>query len=290
MPDDRYYTWDDPETGVARDAMENLPLEEQVEYMKAWFGRYFEDPAQETPYNGREGGYLYIHGGPFDAEEEIRGEFEGVVSEEAVESAVEEVTSDRTYDWAPTSSHPTRIDEGRDEYDADDEPPVTAEDLLRRIQEGAQPTIGTAGERLQREAVLERLNGLERQLAELIPQPGEIGHNRPPGSITDEQVAEITEAIAEIRSQMARPEPNVETVARAGGVLERFGRWLAAKTEIAVDAFAKGFGDAVGKAAGVAVVGVGTLAAAAAVGLGDDLLGAVHATAEAVVHWLTMVL
>lgn len=290
MPDERYYTWDDPEAGVARDALENLPLEEQVEYMKAWFGRNFEDPAQETPYNGREGGYLYIHGGPYDAEEEIRGEFESVVSEEAIQSAIDEVTSDGTFDWAPTSNHPTRIDEGRDEYDADDEPPINAEDLLRRIQEGAKPTFGTAGERLQREEVLERLNELERQLADLIPRPGEIGHNRPPGSITDDQVAEISGAIAEIRSQMARPEPNVEVVARAGSVLEQFGRWLAAKMEIAVDAFAKGFGDAAGKAAGVAAIGAGTLAAAAAFGLGDDLLGSVHATAEAVVYWLTMVL
>lgn len=289
MPDERYYTWDDPDTGVARDALENLPVEEQVEYMKVWFGRYFEDPAQETPYNGREGGYLYIHGGPYDAEDEIRSEFEGVASEEAIESAIEEVTSDGTFDWAPTSNHPNRIDEGRDDYNADEEPPITAEDLLRRIQEGAQPKFGN-GELLQREAVRERLNELERQLAEMIPQPGEIGHNRPPGSITDEQVAEITAAIADIRLQLATPEPNVEIVARAGMLFERFGGWLAAKTEIAVDAFAKGFGDAVGKAAGVAVVGIGAFAAVGTAGLGNDLLGAVHATAEAVVQWLTMVL
>jgi hypothetical protein len=290
MPDERYYTWDDPETGVARDALESLPIEEQVEYMKVWFGRYFEDPAQETPYNGREGGYLYIHGGPYDAEEEVRGEFEGVASEEAIEAAVEEVTSDGTYDWAPTSNHPDRIDEGRDEYDEDETPAVTAEALLRRIQEGAKPTFADVGERQQREMVLERLNDLERQLTDLIPQPGEIGHNRPPGSISDEQVAEITGAIADIRSQMGRPQPDVEVVARAGGILERFGRWLASKTEIAVDAFAKGLGDTMGKAAGVIVVGMGTVAAAEAAGLSDDLLGAVHTTAESVVHWLTMVL
>lgn len=131
---------------MARDALENLPVDEQVEYMKAWFGRYFEDPAQETPHNGRERGYLYIHGGPHDAEEEIRGEFESVASEDAIQTAIDDVTSDGTYDWAPTSNHPARIDEGREEYDADDEVPITAEDLLRRIQEGANPTFGSAGE------------------------------------------------------------------------------------------------------------------------------------------------
>lgn len=126
---------------MARDALEILPVDEQVAYMKAWFGRYFEDPAQETPYNGREGGYLYIHGGPYDAEEEIRGEFESVASEDAIQTAIDDVTSDGTYDWAPTSNHPARIDEGREEYDADDEVPVTAEDLLRRIQGGGEPDI-----------------------------------------------------------------------------------------------------------------------------------------------------
>lgn len=106
MPDDRYYTWDDPEAGVARDALENLPVDEQVEYMKAWFGRYFEDPAQETPHNGRERGYLYIHGGPHDAEEEICGEFESVASEDAIQTAIDDVTSDGTYDWPRRATTP----------------------------------------------------------------------------------------------------------------------------------------------------------------------------------------
>lgn len=290
MPDERYYTWDDPETGITAEALGELPEEEQLEYMKAWFSRYFEDPAQETPYNGREGGYLYIHGGPYDAEEELRGEFEGVVSEESIGAAIEDVTSDETFDWAPTSNHPDRVDDGRDEFEDEEDQTLSADDLLRRIQAGALPTFGSQAEREQRDVVLERLNELERQLADLIPQPGEIGHNRPPGTITDDQVAEITGAIADLRAQMAQPEPDAGVVARSGGTLERFAAWLAAKANIAVDAFAKGLGDALGKAAGVAAVGLGVAGVAAASGQGDDLLVAVQSAASSVVGWLMMVL
>ena len=35
-----------------------------VKYLVDWFHYFYEDPANETPYNGREGGYLYIKGGP----------------------------------------------------------------------------------------------------------------------------------------------------------------------------------------------------------------------------------
>jgi hypothetical protein len=40
--------------------------QQRVAAMRGWFGSRFCDPAEDTPYNGREGGFLFIHGGPYD--------------------------------------------------------------------------------------------------------------------------------------------------------------------------------------------------------------------------------
>ena len=75
-----------------------------------WVHYFYEDPANETPYNGREGGYLYIKGGPYSAEDELRENFEDVVPEDAILVAVEEIQSDGLFDWAPSHRHPDSID------------------------------------------------------------------------------------------------------------------------------------------------------------------------------------
>jgi hypothetical protein len=47
-----------------------------VDNMVRWFFERYEDPANGVPYDGREGGYQYVAGGPYDAEEELREAFE----------------------------------------------------------------------------------------------------------------------------------------------------------------------------------------------------------------------
>ena len=92
-----------------RDALENMGNEAQIELMKQWFFTLFEDPAHETPYDGREGGYIYTHGGPYDAEEELRKQFEAIVGEEPIMSLVNEL-SHLGHEWAPTSQYPDYIE------------------------------------------------------------------------------------------------------------------------------------------------------------------------------------
>ena len=46
------------------DALRGMDREAQIETMRQWFFELYEDPAQETPYSGSDGGYFYIHGGP----------------------------------------------------------------------------------------------------------------------------------------------------------------------------------------------------------------------------------
>ena len=72
----------------------------RIDAMVEWFHERFEDPAQETPYNGREGGYQYIHGGPFDAREELEANFPNE-AEDLIVIAVDEIESDGLTEWAP---------------------------------------------------------------------------------------------------------------------------------------------------------------------------------------------
>ena len=44
--------------------LEGLDSSEQVELMKEWFYENYEDPANRTPYESAEGGYIWIWGGP----------------------------------------------------------------------------------------------------------------------------------------------------------------------------------------------------------------------------------
>ena len=73
----------------------------QREAMKAWFLARYCDPANETPYISAEGGYIYIHGGPYDPQEEIGHRFQGIVDDEAIDDVVSEMYSQVGGDWAP---------------------------------------------------------------------------------------------------------------------------------------------------------------------------------------------
>ena len=56
---------------VDDDWLRTADPDDQRTAMQEWFLARYCDPAEETPYNGREGGYLYIHGGPFDPADEL---------------------------------------------------------------------------------------------------------------------------------------------------------------------------------------------------------------------------
>lgn len=67
---------------------------EQVAAMVQWFLRRFWDPANDTPYMSSEGGYIWVHGGPYDATEQLEARFGDVASEEAIREAVDRVEED----------------------------------------------------------------------------------------------------------------------------------------------------------------------------------------------------
>jgi hypothetical protein len=86
--------------------MKGAAPELRQEAMRAWFVSRYWDPANDTPYNSEEGGYLYIHGGPYDAEEELYVRFGDTCSDEAIRAVIDDVESDGITEWAPIHTEP----------------------------------------------------------------------------------------------------------------------------------------------------------------------------------------
>jgi hypothetical protein len=97
-------------TFVSELDLKDADEETQLDAMRSWFYSHFQHPAEETPYNSQEGGYQYIHGGPYDASEEIDSRFEGVVPDEVREKLADELDGESS-EWA---GHPR--DSDYDEY------------------------------------------------------------------------------------------------------------------------------------------------------------------------------
>ncbi len=87
---------------------DNPEREAQLEMMRDWFFKHFEDPAERTPYESAEGGYIWIWGGPYDAREELDAEFGDSIPEDVIEELADELTR-QCWEWAPTPS--------REDYD-----------------------------------------------------------------------------------------------------------------------------------------------------------------------------
>lgn len=117
-----------------------------------------------------------------------------------------------------------------------------------------------------------------------------IGHNRPPEPLDDAPVgpAEIDrleEAVATLAREAEAPAPDAEAVAQAreqtAGFLRRAVGWLAAKLDVAADAFFKAVGQAAGASAGLAATGVSTVWLM-------DLANLLRPLLDAVERWLAL--
>lgn len=85
----------------------------QLKTMRQWFFNHYEDPVENCPHETAEGGYMYLWGGPYDAEEVLREEFEDVVPQDAIDTLVQELREE-CFEW---SAKPT--DDDYDHYAAD---------------------------------------------------------------------------------------------------------------------------------------------------------------------------
>jgi len=78
---------------VTTEKLSRADSESQIEVMRNWFLDNYEDPAERTPCESSEGGYIYIWGGPFDSRDVLENEFDGVVSQEVINILVKELNS-----------------------------------------------------------------------------------------------------------------------------------------------------------------------------------------------------
>lgn len=102
----------DPERAItiSLEELKNVDSELQKDVMRHWFISNYENPAHHTPYESKEGGYIYIWGGPYDAREELEEVFLDHVSNDAFENLVSELEYE-CVEWSGKISS-----EGYDEY------------------------------------------------------------------------------------------------------------------------------------------------------------------------------
>ena len=79
---------------ISAEELSKSDRETQKEVMRDWFLAHYEDPADHTPYESREGGYIYIWGGPYDAHEELLEEFGDIVSEDIINELAQELEAE----------------------------------------------------------------------------------------------------------------------------------------------------------------------------------------------------
>ena len=170
--------------------------------MIEWFHHNYDDPAHHTPYISAEGGYQYIWGGPHDAREELDGMFGGLVPEQLIGEAVEEVETE-TDVWVP-------VDKG-DRYDREDDWQPISPPPLEAINDIPGPAYGTSADLVARQHAIAAVSDLATALRAAMPLPAGIGHNQPPEPITatystDEPTA-LSPVVEELKKELEAPAP-----------------------------------------------------------------------------------
>lgn len=207
-------------------SLEGVESNARIEIMVDWFGENFEDPAQQTPYESAEGGYIYIWGGPYDAREEIEDAFPEATEEEIV-AAVEEVQSDGLFDWAP---HGSRIRDVESDYVDDG-----------YVEEGYVESPQPIAERLKELA--SQLDTIQNHIDFWRNQPPGIGHNGAPGEFTispdDADLVLAEQSVSEVRAELGKADPTEEADFEVLDRAEDRFKKLAAKIKAALAAAGK---------------------------------------------------
>lgn len=73
----------------------------QVAAMRRWFLDRYENPANETPWDGEDKEYVFVWGGPYDPNDEIQSRFSGVVEFDTMRELIEELWREVGDEWAP---------------------------------------------------------------------------------------------------------------------------------------------------------------------------------------------
>ena len=204
-PKKKRYWIDDSEISWTASQLRKLPKSKRIEIAAAWFLQNFEDPANKTPYESREGGYQYIWGGPYDAADEIGNEFGSILSDADIEAAVDEVQQDGIYDWAPVRTG--------DDADLDD----IAEDVV---------PLGHPLEQQRRRELLKRLDDLDQIIASYTSKPPGLGHNNPPEALPIEgpisvEIQELHIHVHQLKDLVSTETPDKAQVEKKSGLFKK---------------------------------------------------------------------
>jgi hypothetical protein len=107
----RYYIPDNPD-GVIPSRLKRFGRAAQLQYMEAWFREYYEDPADGL--DPDDGEFVYPWGGPYDAFDELAGEFGDLVPEERIQELANNLESE-CVEWAPTPQKQQELGSAADE-------------------------------------------------------------------------------------------------------------------------------------------------------------------------------
>lgn len=196
-------------------SLADLERDERVDAMVEWFFENFEDPAQETPYNGREGGYLYIHGGPYEAESYIPNAFPEATEEEHTE-AIERIEADGP-EFAPAGHRVLAPEDYSDDIEQREPPPPL--DYRLDVLTLQIDTIGKHVEEILAIQRREKFDGIG------------LGHNNPPEPFEDEfNLSHVMTSIRDLRIELAKPNrenaANEAVIEEAQGRFSRLKLWL----------------------------------------------------------------
>ena len=263
------------------DQMKALSPEKQQEYIVAWFHSQFWDPAQETPYNGREGGYLYIYGGPYDAREEIEDKFGGLVDDKIIEIAVDEIEVDGT-EWAPSPAHPDQLHAAEEYYESFK--PHTLQEMQAALDSGVKTATDSPAAQSAATELKQSANALIEAINARQPEHGGMGHNGPAlddegNPLPDGFENELCETATALLVEMDADTPDPKAVVEAASRLRRLRTWLAPKLDLAADEFAK----EIGKRSATAIIFVGSLMLA-------SIVPGIDRVIAAALNWLQVIL
>jgi hypothetical protein len=93
--------------------IETASRDHQIIAMREWFLARYCDPVHNMPYNGREGGYQFINGRPFDPAEVLPDRFGRMVEEDVLQEVIDDLHLQVGDEWAPIEIRPPR------DYDED---------------------------------------------------------------------------------------------------------------------------------------------------------------------------
>lgn len=234
---------------VAPPIPEAATIDEAFDLIEDWFNENFEDPVHGMPYDGREGGYLYTHGGPYEADDILYRVYGDRLSD-SERAEIADRLNEESDAWVPSGARRLPPDDDDGEWDQAD----------WDRSKWTKPDTAAAAAHAE---MLSHIEAVEQTLTTIDADHGGMGHNKPPEVMErlpplpiDRE--EMGRALAVLKSQPVRPEPgafvSIEAALKViGGTAAKVAAWHAARANDFVLEAVK----AAGKVAGTGLAGWG---------------------------------